>query len=556
MRRGGSAGLAGLLVLVLMTTLGARPAQAADTAAYIRFAVPQAQRETAQYGVPTSVAIAQSILESGWGGSTLATQVNNYFGIKCKANSPSVYQTGCFAISSLEYNPDGTSYPVVSEFRTYANPGDSFLDHGQFLSTRSWYAPAFAYKDNPDQFIREVAKGGYATDPGYPDQVIGIMQRYNLYQYDATHDPNPSVADPGGFVALSPTRYLDTRASAPLGPNSGISLQIAGRNGIPADATAIALNVTVTRPQAAGYLTAYATGGTSNASILNFTAGQTVPNAAVAPVGQNGGVTIFNGSVGASHVVVDVTGYYRASGASRTAGSFVPVAPARVLDTRTTAAIAPGGTVTAQVGSLGSSMSAVAVNLTVTGPSQPGFVTAYPSGQAVPATSSVNFVPGQTLGNFAIVRTGADGSITLRNGSAAPVHVIVDVSGWFVGGNVTMRGGFVPAATPERVLDTRAGTGYPGTVGANAAFGLDPRRPGAGAVAVNMTVTQPAAAGYLAVWSADRTRPNASTVNFGARETVANFAQVRLSSTGGLSVGNVSPGTTQVVADLAGHYTG
>ncbi len=543
----------GLIVVLLVGLLAVPGAQAAvDTAAYIRFAVPLAQRETAQYGVPTSVAIAQSILESGWGRSELSTKVHNYFGIKCKSGAKGPYETGCYAKSSLEYDK-GIPRPVVSKFRTYANAGDSFLDHGHFLTSRRWYAPAFAYRDNPDQFIREVARGGYATDPAYPDQVISIMQRYNLYVYDATHDPSPSVADPGGFVALAPTRYLDTRFSSPLRPNGTVDLQIAGRNGIPADAAAIAMTITVTQPQTVGYLSAYPTGSQPVASILNFSQGQTLPNASVVRVGGNGSVTIANRSIGTSHVVVDVTGYYRAPAASPTPGSYQGLEPSRVLDTRTTAAVPAGGEVEAQVAA---GASAVALNLTVTGAARAGYLTAYPAGQAVPATSSVNFGSHQTVANFAVVRVGGDGRIRIRNGSAGPVHVVVDVSGSFVAGEVRMRGGFVPAERPERILDTRAQIGYPGAVGANASIGVNPHRPGAGAVAMNLTVTQPGAAGYLVAWPADRNRPTASTVNFGSGQTVANFTQLRLSNSGGLSVANISPRSSHLVADLAGHYTG
>lgn len=540
-----------LVVALLVGVLPAATAEAAvDTGAYIRFAVPLAQRETAQYGVPTSVSVAQSILESGWGRSTLSTKVNNYFGIKCKSTT-GPYETGCVDKSSLEYD-QGTPTPVVSKFRTYASAGDSFLDHGHFLSSRSWYAPAFAYRDNPDQFIREVARGGYATSPTYADQVISIMQRYNLYRYDATHDPSPSVADPGGFVALSPTRYLDTRYSKALGANQAIDLHVAGRNGIPADAAAVAVTITVTQPQAAGYLSAYPTGSAPLASVLNFSRGQTLPNAAVVQVGANGSVTIANRSIGTSHVVVDVTGYYRAQ-AGPTPGSYQPQVPTRVLDTRTTAAVPAGAEVEAQVPP---SASAVTMNLTVTEQAAAGFVTAYPAGQPAPATSSINFAPGQTVANFAVVPVGGSGRIRVRNGSAGPVHVVVDVSGTFVAGEVRMRGGFVPAEAPQRVLDTRAQVGHPAAVAANASISVSSGRPGAGALAVNLTVTQPGAAGYLVAWPTDRSRPTASTVNFLSGQTVAGFTQVRLDPGGGLAVANMAPRPSHVVADVAGYYTG
>ncbi|HET7725306.1 MAG TPA: glucosaminidase domain-containing protein, partial [Propionibacteriaceae bacterium] len=178
--------LARLLVAVAAVVTGfglfapVPAANAMTPSSYLAATVPLAQRETALYGVPTSVALAQSILESGWGGSTLATQANAYFGIKCSTTT-SPYPTGCFPITTTEYDAaTGTYYQVVAQFRSYASVGDSFLDHGWFLSHSSRYAGAFAYQQNPDQFIKAVAAAGYATDPNYPTKVISIMTQYNL----------------------------------------------------------------------------------------------------------------------------------------------------------------------------------------------------------------------------------------------------------------------------------------------------------------------------------------------------------------------------------------
>lgn len=182
-------------------------AEAADTAAYISFAGPLAQKEYAVYGVPASVAIAQSILESGWGGSGLTKEANNYFGIKCPssgnpANAGSSYVTSCVAKDSYEYPG-----PVLirSYFRGYSSAQNSFLDHGLLLSSKSWYRPAFAYSKDPNQFIREIAKGGYATDPSYADLVISIMRQYNLYRFDAAPvTPSAPTSPPPATVTQRP----------------------------------------------------------------------------------------------------------------------------------------------------------------------------------------------------------------------------------------------------------------------------------------------------------------------------------------------------------------
>ncbi len=78
-------------------------------------------------------------------------------------------------------------------------------------------------------------------------------------------------------------------------------------------------------------------------------------------------------------------------------------------------------------------VTAVALNLTVTNPQQAGYLSAYPSGQPAPSTSSVNFSAGQTIANAVIVPVGPDGKITLRNGSGKPADVVVDVVGYYIG---------------------------------------------------------------------------------------------------------------------------
>ncbi len=555
---------AGLAVVALVAGIGlAGPlprAQAVDTAAYIALVAPMAQQASGLYGVPASVTIAQSILESGWGQSTLATQANAYFGIKCNA-SYTPYSTSCYTIATQEYDPvTGTYYTVTADFRKYAAVTDSILDHGYFLSHSSRYAGAFAYKDNPDQFIREVATAGYATAPDYATRIIKIMAQYNLYVFNISNDPNPTVADPGGFVALSPTRYVDTRYTKPIAANATLYLQIAGLNGIPADATAVALNVTVTQPTAAGYIAAAPAGTLPNSSTVNFLAGQTVPNGAIVRIGDFGSITLRNSSIGTTHLVVDVTGYYKAT-PTQVPGSFVPQTPLRVADTRVSGVVAPNSDLVVNLsdplatalGSATDGASAV-VNVTVTAPQAAGYATAYPTGTALPTVSALNFTAKQTVANLSIVRVGTNGSITVRNASPGATQIVLDVYGFFVGGAVTIHGGFVPLASPQRILDTRIGQGFAGPVGANGSFAMSPGMATAAALALNSTVTSTTATGYLSVWPADRARPTASQVNFSARQTVANFGQIKVSATKTLAFANISPGAAQVVCDVAGYY--
>jgi Mannosyl-glycoprotein endo-beta-N-acetylglucosaminidase len=158
-------------------------AATADQEAFIGAAGPPAQRSDAQYQVPASVTVAQAILESGWGKSGLATQDKNYFGIKCTdASSPGPIAIGCASWPTTECDP--TCHTVTAYFRVYSSMADSFQDHGRLLRSNDRYASAFTFTDEPDQFIREVARAGYATSPTYADDVINLMRAYNLYRFD------------------------------------------------------------------------------------------------------------------------------------------------------------------------------------------------------------------------------------------------------------------------------------------------------------------------------------------------------------------------------------
>ena len=164
---------------------------------FIGRCVEPARETQRMYGVPASVTIAQAILESGWGGSELATRANNYFGIKCAAVA-SPHQIGCIDKATWEHL-NGNDVTVTASFRRYASMRDSFLDHGLFL-TKPRYAAAFKAA-TPDEFAHEIWQAGYATDPQYPAKLVRLMDQYELRQYD---DPKQQEA-PMPKVFLSPS---------------------------------------------------------------------------------------------------------------------------------------------------------------------------------------------------------------------------------------------------------------------------------------------------------------------------------------------------------------
>ena len=197
---------------------------------------------------------------------------------------------------------------------------------------------------------------------------------------------------PGSLGSVAPVRVLDTRTGngaprAAVGAGRTLAVKVTGLAGVPAaGVAAVVVNVTVTQPTAGGYITAWADGaarpGTSN---LDFSAGQSVPNLAVVPVGADGDIALFNGSPGTVQLIVDVTGYYRA-GIPTAAGALGSVAPARVLDTRTgngapQVPVGGGRTIAVKVTGLAgvpaAGVAAVVVNVTVTQPTAGGYITAW-----------------------------------------------------------------------------------------------------------------------------------------------------------------------------------
>jgi hypothetical protein len=201
----------------------------------------------------------------------------------------------------------------------------------------------------------------------------------------------------------------------------------------------VVLNVTATGPTASSDIRVYpvtAAGDVPTVSNLNVRTGQTAPNLVTVAVGEGGKVRLRN-TAGSVDLIADLAGYY----APEATGRFVPVSPARFLDTRGGVGGAPipvtaAGFVDLKVaGTRGvpAEATAAVLNLTGTGVSASTEVRAYPVGAAaVPTVSNLNLARGVTRANTAIVKTGADGRVRLRNG-AGQISLIGDLAGYMVG---------------------------------------------------------------------------------------------------------------------------
>ncbi|MGW4647610.1 trypsin-like serine protease [Kitasatospora sp. NPDC004289] len=238
----------------------------------------------------------------------------------------------------------------------------------------------------------------------------------------------------GRFTARTPARLIDTRDRAtPIGAYSTLDVQVGGLNGVPATATAVVLNLTVTNPAAVGNLTVFPAGATRPAtSNLNYSAGQTIANQVIVPVGANGKVSVYSQSGGTTDLIVDFVGDYSPTGA----GLYRPIAPLRVLDTRLNGgAPLSAGQVVAVKGTPPGAKASV-LNVTAVNPESPGFFALAPSGAARPATSNLNFAVGAVLAGQAMVSNGdpvpaSQNDIALHVAGGGKVHAVADLSGYF-----------------------------------------------------------------------------------------------------------------------------
>ena len=382
----------------------------------------------------------------------------------------------------------------------------------------------------------------------------------------------------GVYHALTPVRVADSRAGSGLplagqtfGSGQSQSLPLAGTHGVPADATAVVLNVTTTNSSSPSYATVYPTGTPLPlASNLNFDAGQTTANLVTVPLGSGGAVSIFN-YAGSTDVIADLEGYMEAG--TGPSGLFKPATPFRITDTRPGSGQANAGntlhgasTLTVKVGGVGAvpatGAASVVLNITAVDGDTGSYLTAYPSDSPRPVASNVNFLPGQVVPNRVIVPLAKDGTISLYN-LAGTVDAIVDVSGWFTDASNAQATGlrFTPVA-PVRVVDTRPGAGQP-----LAGQTLQPQSTDtspvaitaslpaqAAAIAANVTTTGASSASFLSAFPAGTATPGSSDLNWAPNQTASNMLVTGIGTGSAVSLYNLL-GQVDVIVDICGFWS-
>ncbi|MEY9963085.1 hypothetical protein ABIA33_001111 [Streptacidiphilus sp. MAP12-16] len=360
-------------------------------------------------GVPTSVPVAP--------GATVTLPLAGTHGIPTNVQNLAVVLN----VTVADTSADG----YLSAYAAYSG----IQMGGPLLSTLTW---------SKGHFVSSLV-----TVPIYENSVAFTNHSAGTVSIVADLSGYYAMDGRSGFSSLPPSRILDTRlavgvpTTTPVPANGSISLPVTQVGGVPADATAVVLNLTGTQPTADTYVSAYPNGQSRpTVSNLNLSAGQTLPNQVIVPVGANGEVTFYN-HTGSVHLVADVAGYYGPNSVQ----TFHPANGFNFLDTRTalgvptTSPLGAGAAISvlplnSQFVNQGDKVSSVVLNMTVTRPTAGSYLTVYPDGTARPTASDLNWVAGQTVSNQVMVPVGADGKVGIFN-HVGTVHVIGDYAGYF-----------------------------------------------------------------------------------------------------------------------------
>lgn len=385
-----------------------------------------------------------------------------------------------------------------------------------------------------------------------------------------------SVPALGGsrFTAVDPVRVLDTRAGigapkAVVKAGGTIDLKVTGTNGVPANASAVVLNVTGVAPSVTTDVRVYPTPVTLTpvplVSNLNLSRGTARANLVTVPIGNDGKVRLRNNS-GTVSLLADLSGYYSPAADS----TFTPVDPVRILDTRnavgtpTKTRVPAGGQVdltVAGAGGVPAGARAVALTVTAVNASASTDVRVYPAVSdtaTVPIVSNINARVGPGVPNVVIVKLGEGGKVRLRNQSGE-VHLLADVAGYY---DASPQGSLFRAVTPRRLLDTRTRLGTsssaPTRLGAAQTLTVNvggvaqiPRL--ATAAVLNVTGVAASASTDVRVFPATASStPVVSNLNLSKGQTAADLVVVKLGN-GQVKIFN-NAGSVALLADAAGWF--
>ena len=364
------------------------------------------------------------------------------------------------------------------------------------------------------------------------------------------------VNEPGGtflYYTLNGSSAVRKLGIVPVPVPQTLQVQVTGVAGVPADADAVVLNMTAVNARTAGFATVYPCGQPRpQASNLNFTAGQTIPNLVIAKPGSQ-----------RPSLRLQRHHHRRPRRRLRLLPRRIRIHPHHQPHTHPRhpqrhrrpdrpARREPDPATPDHRHRRGArNADAVVLNMTAVTARTAGFATVYPCGQRRPQASNLNFTTGQTIPNLVIAKPGVGGKVCVY--SDTTIDVLADVSGYFPAGS-----GFTPITNPTRILDTRNGIGAP-TVPLAANQTLQLQTTGtagvpanADAVVLNMTAVTARTAGFATVYPCGQRRPQASNLNFTTGQTIPNLVIAKPGVGGKVCV--YSDTTIDVLADVSGYF--
>jgi hypothetical protein len=390
----------------------------------------------------------------------------------------------------------------------------------------------------------------------------------------ATGTATMTVTSTGAtYVPLTPARILDTRLGIGLNNHFRSHLartfQVTGHGGVPANATAITGNLTVTHQTTRGFLYIGPTPTDfPGSSTLNFPIADDRANGVDVALGAGGTLSITfssQSSAATADIVFDVSGYFVPG---LTGATYHPLTPARLLDTRVGKGLSgvfhPHSARVFQVtgATVPANATAVTGNLTVSLQSTNGFLYVGPNPTNDPGSSTLNFPRADDRANNVTIALGAGGTLAVTFVSSVPTataHAIFDVTGYFT---ADATGATYVPVTPARLLDSR-----PGGVGLGGAFISHAARTfqvtgsvipaNATAVTGNLTVTLQTAFGNLYSGPVAQNFPGSSTLNFPRGDDRANGLTVALGAGGTMSVtysASTAGQSTHAIFGVSGYF--
>ena len=370
-----------------------------------------------------------------------------------------------------------------------------------------------------------------------------------------------NVTAPFSFVPVTPCRVVDTRnANGSFGGPEMSAGQTRAFNipqsacGIPSNAAAYSLNVTVLPSKTLGYLTIWPTGQNQpNVSTLNSPDGRIKANAAIVPAGTNGAVSVY--VTDATQVILDIDGYFLPAGSSGGL-AFYPLTPCRIADTRNAAGSLGGPSINGGASrafpilssncNVPTTAKAYSLNFTAVPHSTLNYLTTWPTGEAQPNVSTLNAGTGAVTANAAIVPAGTSGDVSVFVSDTS--DVILDINGYFAppgSGGLSLY-----TVAPCRVIDTRP-TAFNGVLPVNVEGSACAPPSGAEAYVFNATVVPPGALDYLTLWPAGENQPYVSTLNALDGVITSNMAIV---PTNNGSIDAFASDSTNLILDISSYF--